>query len=224
MPLRKCEECGTKMPFGRKRNRVDGRLLCNGCDPDGKGPGEGRPLGHHGMIQAFASFERDPIRSLAMQYIAHDSGDGETIYHCPFCGGGQVTGRSDGTVECDFCKSSFTVQVQPQHPGAPQTVNGEPVEWPGQPEGSADDATFEQELLDEGDDEPADPSAPPAAPGAPPEKEKPKGPIPPQFASKHYATETGHVLDADQFMRHLAIRYAADPQGVIAEVRAERQG
>lgn len=65
--------------------------------------------------------------------VAHDSGDGETIYHCPFCGGGQVTGRSDGTVECGYCQKFFTVQVQPTHPGTPQTIDGQPYENPEMP-------------------------------------------------------------------------------------------
>jgi hypothetical protein len=65
--------------------------------------------------------------------IAHDSGDGETIYHCPFCGSGQVIARSDGTVECEFCHTAFTVQVQPEMPAFPQTINGMPVDVPGMP-------------------------------------------------------------------------------------------
>lgn len=68
-----------------------------------------------------------------IQRLAHDSGDGTTIMHCPFCGGGQVVGRSDGTVECEFCGTAFTVQVQPIYSGFPQTVNGQPFPIPGMP-------------------------------------------------------------------------------------------
>jgi hypothetical protein len=64
---------------------------------------------------------------------AHDSGDGETIYHCPFCGSGQVIARSDRTIECEFCHTSFTCQVQPQFSAFPQTINGVPVQVPGMP-------------------------------------------------------------------------------------------
>jgi hypothetical protein len=46
--------------------------------------------------------------SKRMQKQAHDSGDGETIYHCPFCGSGQVIARSDKTIECEFCFAGET--------------------------------------------------------------------------------------------------------------------
>lgn len=270
MAWRECENCGTKMPFGRRRMRdAKGEpLLCNGCAVNGKGPGEGRPVGHHGARTASLDIRcdrcdikfdvvgntytkedlvcpkcglddelhldeshfiwatktaalRDPIRALAMQFVAHDSGDGETIYHCPFCGGGQVTGRSDGTVECGYCQNAFTVQIQPVHPGAPQTINGEPVEWPGQPEG-----TFQPEReASPGAETGAETTAPAEAPGgAPaPAEEEPKGKVPPQFASARFVTQAGHVVDVDAFQRHLAIRYADDQQAVLAEVRAERR-
>jgi hypothetical protein len=74
-----------------------------------------------------------PVARIAGRVVAHDSGDGETIYHCPFCGGGQVVGRSDGTVECGYCKANFTVQVQPQRPGTPQTIDGQPYDIPEMP-------------------------------------------------------------------------------------------
>lgn len=66
---------------------------------------------------------------------AHDSGDGQTIYHCPFCGAGQTVARSDGTVECGFCQTHFTVQVQPEHASMPQTdpATGQPLNMPGMP-------------------------------------------------------------------------------------------
>ncbi len=64
---------------------------------------------------------------------AHDSGDGATIYHCPFCGGGQVVAGSDGSVECGYCHTLFTVQVQPEHAAMPQTIDGVPQDMPGMP-------------------------------------------------------------------------------------------
>lgn len=66
--------------------------------------------------------------------FGHVSGNQVDILHCPFCGSGAVIGRSDGTVECGFCSSVFTVQVQPQYNGMPQSVDGQPYEWPGMPD------------------------------------------------------------------------------------------
>lgn len=235
---RQCEECGYKMPmFAPRRRAVDGRLLCPGCHPDGRGE-PGRPVGLHGSLSTLdealgmveeAGFDvtvpgggmalptgrippfdvpRGPVaihapravearavecpdcngagcpkcggegtveavgdmqdalkdmlsrmpRKATVQVshaeivgglvdedgapigpraagvkVAHDSGDGATIYHCPFCGAGQVTARSDGTVECAFCKTFFTVQVQPEHSAMPQTIDGRPFPVPGMP-------------------------------------------------------------------------------------------
>lgn len=58
-----------------------------------------------------------------------------TVFHCPFCGSGQVIARSDRTIECGFCSQAFTVQVQPMFPGFPQTdpETGQPVPVPGMP-------------------------------------------------------------------------------------------
>lgn len=74
--------------------------------------------------------------------VAHQSGDGVTIAHCPFCGSGQVIGRSDGNTECQFCNQAFLVRVQPVFSAFPQSIDGMPVQIPGMP--------------------------PPAAPGMPP--------------------------------------------------------
>lgn len=64
---------------------------------------------------------------------AHESGDGVTIRHCPFCGSGQVIGRSDGNTECSFCNSAFLVRVQPMYSAFPQSIGGMPVQIPGMP-------------------------------------------------------------------------------------------
>jgi hypothetical protein len=65
--------------------------------------------------------------------VAHQSGDGITIAHCPFCGSGQVIGRSDGNTECSFCNQSFLVRVQPMYSAFPQSIDGMPVQIPGMP-------------------------------------------------------------------------------------------
>jgi hypothetical protein len=68
---------------------------------------------------------------------AHQSGDGITIAHCPFCGSGQVIGRSDGNTECSFCNQSFLVRVQPMYSAFPQSIGGMPVDIPGMPPAAA---------------------------------------------------------------------------------------
>lgn len=69
-----------------------------------------------------------------MSRTAHDRGDNKILTHCVFCGGGDLTARSDGSAFCHFCNAAFTVQSQPQHPGMPQTVDGQPYAIPDMPE------------------------------------------------------------------------------------------
>jgi len=52
--------------------------------------------------------------------VAHDPGDPVMTSHCPFCGSGQITGRSDGGIDCAFCGQSYIVRVQPAFSGMPQ--------------------------------------------------------------------------------------------------------
>lgn len=59
-------------------------------------------------------------RSASIVRLAHDPGDPQLLAHCPFCGSGQITGRSDGGVDCAFCGMSFLVRVQPSFAGMPQ--------------------------------------------------------------------------------------------------------
>jgi hypothetical protein len=52
--------------------------------------------------------------------VAHDPGDPMITSHCPFCGSGQISGRSDGLIECGFCGMAYIVRVQPAFAGMPQ--------------------------------------------------------------------------------------------------------
>jgi hypothetical protein len=61
------------------------------------------------------------------------------------CGSGSVTARSDGTIECGYCATVFTVAVHPKHPGMPQTVDGQPYE----PQDPAEEAEKELAEMEE---------------------------------------------------------------------------
>lgn len=171
-----------------------------------------------------------------MRKHAHDSGDSQRIYHCPFCGGGQVIGRSDGTTECEFCGTHFTVQVQPTFNSFPQTdpETGMPIQIPGMPG-----------QIDGGAPMGMDPSMPPGAPGAPPGVEpgddsgNPFGggddaeageedgseddggddDKPDFLKSKGYRTASGDVLTEAQYLKHLALLHAPDKETIIEVIR-----
>ncbi len=97
---------------------------------------------------------------------AHESGDGIQICHCPFCGSGQVIGRSDGNTECQFCNQAFLVRVQPLYSAFPQQVGGVPVQIPGMPPAGSPPMSGGMPPGQEGDAS-ADPDADPNATGAP---------------------------------------------------------
>jgi uncharacterized Zn finger protein (UPF0148 family) len=168
---------------------------------------------------------------------AHDSGDGETIFHCPFCGSGQVIARADGTVECEFCSTAFTVQVQPQMPAFPQTIDGQPVQVPGMPAGGqnanvppgaapgADPGLDGPPGAEDGDDGGSpfgDDSGGGDAPEDDDSDDSDSGGEPP-WAKKSLLlrTSAGHALTPDQYMRHLALTHASNRDKVLARIRDE---
>lgn len=168
-----------------------------------------------------------------LRMLAHDATENQAIRHCPFCGGGKVIGRGDGTVECEFCGSYFTVQVQPQFPSYPQTIGGEPQQVPGMPGqvetpgGSSEPGGFPgDEEGDEGGNPFADDSE--EAPGDDEDAEEAQeDEEPPPFAKKSslgFRTASGVLVGEDDYMRHLAIRLAPDRDAMIALIREERRG
>lgn len=135
--------------------------------------------------------------------VAHDSGDGETIYHCPFCGSGQVIARSDRTIECQFCHTCFTVQVQPEFPAFPQTIDGVPVQVPGMPGQVGVD--------------PAGAGGPAEEPLPPEEgEEDPDNPI---FAQSALRTRDGASLSPEDYIARLALRHSPDRIATLSRVR-----
>lgn len=175
----------------------------------------------------------------AMNKTAHDSGDGATIFHCPFCGSGQVIARSDRTTECEYCHTTFTVQVQPQFPAFPQTINGQPMQVPGMPgQIGGPPGVPPQDPMDPmggdpmaqdgggfppGGEEGGGEQGPPN--GAPDEEDDEEGGAPPPFAKgSMLRTASGAELHWDSYLKHLAIKFADDPDTVIERVRAEGTG
>jgi hypothetical protein len=122
-------------------------------------------------------------RALAVRKVAHESADGVTAAHCPFCGSGQLVGLSDGSIECGYCQSSFTVRLQPTFPAMPQTLTGLPQD-PGM-------------MASPGMEGPPPPGALP--PGA--------GPDPMADPSMVLVGPDGQPLPKDQFLAQLAARY-----------------
>lgn len=287
---RVCENCGGAMPnrMSRQRNSK-GDLVCDNCKQTTAAlamlaTDEQRREFRYRLASTVSSILR------TFQRTAHDMGDGGIIHHCPFCGSGAVTGGSDGSVECGFCHSVFTVQVQPQNPAMPQMVDGQPFVPPGQPGGDptemsaphdpvadANDANQQtppghpspgdpnpssKDMLQgnqppggapsKGKDEPpwlkgkddGDKDSPPSkadsksdAPDSPPAKgdddPKKKKDLPPWLKNKasslapvegqRFFTPEGAVLEGDDYLRSLALRFTDDREATLAVVKATRE-
>jgi hypothetical protein len=240
--LRLCDACGYKVPPGTPRRTREGKKLCPGCwagrTASAADPVDFVPQSYERRRQT----ARD--RTAAIIKRAHDAGDQVNIYHCPFCGSGQVIGRSDRTVECEFCNAVFTVQVQPMYSAFPQTIDGQPVQEPGMPgmDGQPDVAGDEELPPEAGAVPPLNGTDPGAAGDdsdgdAPPDDDDDEsddnadsdGGNP--FAKKKksarlFRTAKGHLLSEDDYVRHLALAHAATPwdrERLLAKFKAERE-
>lgn len=164
------------------------------------------------------------------------------------CGSGQVVGQSDGTIECVFCKTCFTVQVQPEQMGMPQTVDGNGYDIPGMPNGQ-DPNGDDLQVGPNGNPEPIDPSAdnttsdlsgnsdsgfpPDGSDDGSPQDEEDQGKngsdVPWEHesslnlsnATMYYLTHEA-ALNEDEYLRYLAIRYADNKPEVLRQVKASR--
>ncbi len=141
-----------------------------------------------------------------------------------------------GDINVMNCHQFFTVQVQPQFPNFPQTIDGQPQQIPGMP-GQVETppgASVPGGGLPPGQDPSQDPAeggnpfgdAEPDADdaGGPPDGDADDqgGDEPPPFAKKSFKTVTGALLDEENYARHLAIRLSPDRDAMIALIRQEQ--
>lgn len=249
-----CENCGAKSSPYFPRKNVNGQMWCPMCVQNRRSASvKMHPVRSRSSAQEDAMPKLNTLNSLPLTALlpdgriaialrvgngricknAHDSGDGETIFHCPMCGSGQVIARNDGSVECEFCSCCFTVQIQPQMPAFPQTIDGQPVDVPGMPNGGRD-ANVPPGTAPVGGDDPMDPDVDPSDPdaaqvppgedGDPQDADDDGGDDKPAFlkgSALLYRTASGRVLNETQYVRHLAITHANDPAKVLAKIRAE---
>lgn len=158
------------------------------------------------------------------------------VMNCPFCGSGQVVGRSDGTIMCDFCGQAYIVRVQPAFPGMPQMPAGPGAPSdvgpdggmipPGAvgPDGMPMDPGMEEDDEDAGSPD-GDDGAPPSG-GPPPGGGKPgdsgSGKKPPKGKKESaYRGFDGQALNEDQYVRHLAVALSGAHPAVMAALRAD---
>ena len=196
--MRQCDVCGTKMSPYVPRKRVGDHMLCEACFDKPRG----------GMVSA------EGKKMSSLKRVAHDSGDQFRIFHCPMCGSGQVTARSDGGVDCAFCGVSFIVRVQPTYPAFPQTVDGIPIEVPNVPPAQTTNGTPADGVDPLAAQQPLNPEELPDEEEEVEEEELP--------FKKSYKTTTGSWVGEADYLRHLAIEYGGRSPRVLRRVKASR--
>lgn len=165
-------------------------------------------------VQIFVNGAQVPTQGTP--HVAHVNEDPTVISHCPFCGSGGISGRSDGGADCDLCGRTFTVMEQPLFSNTPAAGGGASV-----PVTPFDPLTQETPFADgaagsgtvPGEDPPAAPGEDPAgaeappAPGAAPEADPAADPDDgkPAFLSS-LRSQNDTRLSVDDFVMHHAVR------------------
>lgn len=136
---------------------------------------------------------------------AHATTDPTIVNHCPFCGSGALTGRSDGGVDCGVCNETFRVSRQPLYSNEPSPESGAGVE------SFDNDPLTDEDPFEAPGGAPApgeqDPSAvppeedPAAEDGGGSDEEQPL----PDFMSR-LRSKSGVLLSPEDFLLHHAIR------------------
>lgn len=173
-PGRLCDGCGSKMPPFFPRTRVGDQMLCTNC---------------------VTKIESALTASLSSRKVAHDSNDDSRVFHCPFCGSGQVIAEGDGGVKCEFCGTTFVVRIQPEFDSMPQTIEGTPFEPSNKPvPGEFEDA---------------------------PEVEGEETMVEDNFVPEKniFTTSTGARLTRHDYIRHLALRHAFDKETALRQMK-----
>lgn len=174
-------------------------MMQQGMGPNmGMHPGMmGMPMGMPGMMPGMPGMGAQPPGT--MQQFAPDQKSDLIVRVCPFCGSGHLIGRSDGSIECGYDNTVFTVTVMPSHPFQPLVnPDGSPFSMPEDPnadphpqigtaspastpgDGPADALAGEtpagQAPAGQSPSAPVPPGVPPAAPGAPGATSQPGAP------------------------------------------------
>jgi hypothetical protein len=173
---------------------------------------EGFVDAQEGLMERF-----DAIKFGSLAKVAHETpaGEMEKVMHCSFCGSGKLAGRSDGTIECGLCKRTFTVSVQPEYPGMPQ----DPAE-PGMEDPLGEGL---EDPLEEVVEEPAEePEKEKAVKPKAPAKDKPKKKK--SVSSFYLTSQSGVVLDEENFTKHLALKYADNSKEMVKIIKNDNKG
>jgi len=143
------------------------------------------------------------FRITTTRKTAHATTDPTIVNHCPFCGSGALTGRSDGGVDCGVCHETFRVSRQPLYSNEPSAESGAGVEsFDNDPLTAEDPFAAPEDGPPSPEEMAAGPEEDPAAveeEGASNEEQ-----ALPEFMS--LKSKSGVHLDIDDFLLHHAIR------------------
>lgn len=148
-----------------------------------------------GIVRTTGTITLDPRHG-------HSSSDPTVVNHCPFCGSGALTGRSDGAIDCGVCNETFRVSREPLYSNEPSPEDGAGIETTENDPLSAEDP-FEAPAGTEDPTSSSGEEAPdPAAEDGGAEDEESTLP---DFMSR-LRNKDGIPLGVDDFLLHHAIR------------------
>jgi hypothetical protein len=104
------------------------------ADDSGDAEGSGHPADDPKAAMEMGMAMGAPEPEPTMHQFAPDQQSDLVVRVCPFCGSGHVIGRSDGSIECGYDGTVFTVTVMPSHPFQPMVnPDGSPFSMPTDP-------------------------------------------------------------------------------------------
>ena len=208
------------------------RILCGRCNKPHRDYNPSLP-NHAQMPSREELSYKGPVLGARKTAHGFESSDEVTCRHCPFCGSGNVWGKSDGNIHCEFCGKDFTIQVQPEYPQMAQNMDGTPLDpetgapipGAGGPPGGGgmlEDApgADEEGGPDEGSPEDEEDQGKVSGDEADDEEEDGDNPMPFQSSLRFYITHEGRVLSRDDLINYLAIRHASDKAQIASAVKA----
>jgi len=211
-----CMYCGAKDPDSEETcpsTNSSRHTLISRKDKEYWGQGQGDGPGKSGTDYEPDTKGWDGVKH---EKLGHGfAGDSSVVSHCPICGSGDVWGGSDGTIECNFCNTNFTVTVEPEYSGMPQTVDGQSYGLDGSIQGPAE-SPEPMDGTDQGEDdsgqlqsdaEPPEDETDEDEPGSPADEEKGGNGSSFQASRKYYLTPGKDVLMEDAYLAHLASIY-----------------
>jgi hypothetical protein len=224
-----CLYCGKKDPDTKEicpNTKGSKHTLESRKDKEYWGQGYGPGPGQSGVKYSPDSrgWDGNTKKIISTYHESHGFSQDDVCRHCFACGSGDVIGRSDGSISCEFCGKIFTIQVQPEFSEMPQNVGGQQMGIDGSPDDDGGASSIPESgpgMQDPGASGGFPDGIGPEA-GSPQDEETNTNGSSFQASRNFYVTASEDILDEDAYIRHIAIKTARDKNLVLRRIRESR--